>query len=151
MFSATAKHAVLGLLRALYSHLHPRLPIRINAIAPSWTATGIVPKEVIAALGEGNYQSPDVVGRSVTLLMADKERHGELVYSECGKFRDLENGSNGFHAVTKKMLEVAEGDDLAELAVFKKLVKLKEEMENNNNTGAEEMEKGTNAVGMVTE
>ncbi|KAF2024644.1 NAD(P)-binding protein, partial [Setomelanomma holmii] len=102
----TAKHAVLGLLRALYGHLYPKLPIRINAIAPSWTATSIVPKEVLVALGEGNYQSPDVVGRSVTLLMADKERHGELIYSECGKFKDLENGEKGFHAAMKKMLEV---------------------------------------------
>tara|TARA_R110002003_G_scaffold45_5_gene3468 strand:+ start:14122 stop:14982 length:861 start_codon:yes stop_codon:yes gene_type:complete len=151
MFSATAKHAVLGLLRALHGHLHPKLPIRINAIAPSWTATGIVPKAVIAALGEGNYQSADVVGRSVTLLMADKERHGELVYSECGKFKDLENGNNGFHAVTKKMLEVDEGDDLAELGVFKKLAKMKEDLENSNDAGAEELKKGTDAVGMVAE
>ncbi|KAH7084529.1 hypothetical protein FB567DRAFT_84660 [Paraphoma chrysanthemicola] len=144
----TAKHAVLGLLRALYSHLCPKLPIRINAIAPSWTATGIVPKEVLSALGEDKYQTPDVVGRSVTLLMADKERHGELVYSECGKFRDLENGNHGFHAVTKKMLEVDDGEELVELTVLEKLQDKKKELEKNNVSAAKDLKK---AVGLVDE
>jgi NAD(P)-dependent dehydrogenase (short-subunit alcohol dehydrogenase family) len=124
--AATTKHAVLGLLRSLTPQLHPKLPIRINAIAPSWTETAIVPKQIIAALGEGNYQSADVVGRSVTLLMADKERHGELIYSECGKFMDLENGDKGFHALTKKMLRLGEEEELSETGVFAKLTKILE-------------------------
>jgi hypothetical protein len=78
-------------------------------------------------LGEGNYQSADVVGRSVTLLMADKERHGELIYSECGKFRDLENGPKGYHEMTKRMLEVGEGEELQETAVLRKIRKEKDE------------------------
>jgi hypothetical protein len=86
-----------------------------------------VPKAVINALGEGNYQSADVVGRSVTLLMADKERHGELIYSECGKFRDLENGPKGYHEMTKRMLEVGEGEELQETAVLRKIRKEKDE------------------------
>lgn len=122
---------MLGLLRALYSHLYPQLPIRINAIAPSWTDTGIVPREVLAALGEGNYQSADVVGRSVTFLMTDKERHGELIYSDRGKFMDLENGERGYHALTKRMLEVEETEELAELSVFRKLTKMQEDAESN--------------------
>jgi NAD(P)-dependent dehydrogenase (short-subunit alcohol dehydrogenase family) len=127
MCLATSKHAVLGLLRSLTPALHPKLPIRINAIAPSWTETGIVPKAVINALGAGNYQSADVVGRSVTLLMADEERHGELIYSECGKFRDLENGERGYHEMTKRMLEVGEGEELQETAVLRKIRKEKDE------------------------
>lgn len=88
MTTAVSKHAVLGLLRALQPQLNnSKLPIRINAIAPSWTATGIVPSTVIAALGEGNYQSPDVVARSVAVLMADGKRHGELIYSDRGYFK----------------------------------------------------------------
>lgn len=81
----------------------------------------MVPQAVIDALGEGNYQSPDVVGRSVTLLMADKDKHGELVYSDCGRFRDLENGENGYHAVTKRMLGVEEGGEMSETGVLRKL------------------------------
>lgn len=131
----TAKHAVLGLLRSLHANLSPQIPIRINAIAPSWTQTAIVPQAVIDALGEGNYQSPDVVGRSVTLLMADKDKHGELVYSDCGRFRDLENGENGYHAVTKRMLGVEDGGELSETGVLRRL---REEMEGKSGAGAEE-------------
>jgi hypothetical protein len=58
--------------------------------------------------------------------MADKERHGELIYSECGKFMDLENGDKGFHALTKKMLRVGEEEELSETGVFAKLTKILE-------------------------
>jgi NAD(P)-dependent dehydrogenase (short-subunit alcohol dehydrogenase family) len=87
---ATSKHAVLGLMRSLTQHLHPTLPIRINAIAPSWTATGIMPPGVVTAIGEAQFQSPDVPARSAVLLMADGKRHGEMVYSEKGKFVEFE-------------------------------------------------------------
>ena len=142
---------MLGLLRSLYSQLHPKLPIRVNAIAPSWTETGIVPKEVIAALGEGNFQSADVVGRSVTLLMADKERHGHLVYSECGKFRDLESGERGFHALTKRMLDVEQGDEVPEVSVLKDLLQIREEMGKKNEAGVGELEKGIKEVATATD
>jgi hypothetical protein len=78
-----------------------------------------VPKAVISALGEGNYQSADVVGRSVALLMTDEKRHGELVYSECGKFMDLENGEKGYHEITKGMLGVK--GELQETGVLRKM------------------------------
>lgn len=124
--AATTKHAVLGLMRSLTGHLHPNLPIRINAIAPSWTDTGILSPAVLAAIGEGNYQSADVPARSVTLLMADKRRHGEMVYSERGLFKDLENGENGYHHLTAKMLGVEGEEGLSELHVMRELVKMEE-------------------------
>lgn len=111
-------------MRSLTSHLHPNLPIRINAIAPSWTDTGILSPAVLAAVGEGNYQSADVPARSVTLLMADKQRHGELVYSERGHFKDLENGENGYHHLTAKMLGVEGEEGLSELQVMQELVNM---------------------------
>lgn len=116
-------------MRALTSHLHPNLPIRVNAIAPSWTDTGILNPAVLAAIGEGNYQSADVPARSVTLLMADSARHGELVYSECGNFMDLENGPKGYHAHTASMLGVQSEDGLAELKVMRELEKMSEKGE----------------------
>ena len=124
---ATSKHAVLGLVRALYSHLYPNYPIRINSIAPSWTDTGIVPREILAALGEGYYQSADVVGRSVTVLMADEQRHGEMIYSDRGEFMDLENGAKGYHAITKKMLNGDRDEELSVLSVYPKLLRLQQE------------------------
>lgn len=122
--AATAKHAVLGLMRSLHGQLHPRLPIRINAIAPSWTDTGIIPRQVLAVLGEGNYQSADVVARSVTVLMADQKRHGELVYSELGRYMDLENGEKGHHALTAKTLGAESEDELPELKLMRGLLQM---------------------------
>jgi NAD(P)-dependent dehydrogenase (short-subunit alcohol dehydrogenase family) len=119
---ATAKHGVLGLLRALQPQLHPKLPIRINAIAPSWTDTGIVPRAIVAALGEANIQSADVVARSVALLMADNERHGELVYSETGKFMEIENGKTGYHAFTQQMMRGVEIEEKNRLSAAGKRV-----------------------------
>ncbi|KAF9693063.1 hypothetical protein EKO04_008939 [Ascochyta lentis] len=117
----TTKHAVLGLVRSLTSHLHPHLPIRINAIAPSWTDTGILSPAVLAAIGE-NLQPADAPAQSVTVLMADKTRHGELVYSERGHYMDLENGEKGIHYVTAQMLGVQHEGDLTELKVMKELL-----------------------------
>lgn len=51
--------------------------------------------------------------------MADGERHGELVYSERGRFMDLENGKKGYHEVTKRMLGVEE--ELRETSVVRGL------------------------------
>jgi hypothetical protein len=56
-------------------------------------------------MGATNYQSADVAARSAVVCMADGERHGQLVYSECGKFMDLENGERGFHKWMKGVLE----------------------------------------------
>lgn len=83
-----AKHGVLGLIRGLHPLLHPTLPIRINGISPSWTATGLAPKEVVESVVP--TQTPDVVARSVALLMADGGRHGQLIYSVQGKFSEIE-------------------------------------------------------------
>ncbi|KAH9870926.1 hypothetical protein J1614_006498 [Plenodomus biglobosus] len=104
-----SKHAVLGLLRGL----HPQLPptLRLNAIAPSYTDTGIIPPALLAALGPENYQSADVVARSVVNLMASS-RNAELCYSDRGRYLDFENGERGYHACVKSMLGVEEGEEV---------------------------------------
>ena len=56
--------------------------------------------------------------------MADTQRHGELVYSERGHFKDLENGANGYHHLTAKMLGVEGEEGLSELQVMRELVKM---------------------------
>ncbi|KAB8338729.1 hypothetical protein FH972_021674 [Carpinus fangiana] len=85
----TSKHAVLGLMRGLAGHLHPHLPIRINAIAPSWTATGIIPRSAVEAAGVA-IQEPSAVARTVALLMADEARNQQLIYSNEGRFAEIE-------------------------------------------------------------
>ena len=85
---ATAKHGVLGLMRSLVDQLRP-LGIRVNAIAPSWTDTRIVPREALAKVGV-KVQGAEVVARSVAVLAVDKDRHGETIYSSGGVYREVE-------------------------------------------------------------
>jgi len=94
-----------------------------------------VTKELTAVLGEGKYQSADVAGRSATILMADSTRHGELVYSECGRFMDLENGEKGYHALTKRMLGKEDGEEVLEVKVLQRLAEVKAEMERQGKEG----------------
>ncbi|KAJ9662631.1 hypothetical protein H2198_001303 [Neophaeococcomyces mojaviensis] len=86
----TAKHAVLGLMRGLVPMLLPDIPIRVNSISPSWTATGIVPKDVVEKVAGIATQTPAAVARSVAILMADKQRNGQLIYSVEGKYSEIE-------------------------------------------------------------
>jgi NAD(P)-dependent dehydrogenase (short-subunit alcohol dehydrogenase family) len=95
---ATAKHGVLGFMRSLYSQVGPNAPvegesnvkaIRVNAVAPSWTSTGLVPTAVIESVGV-KVQGPDVVARSVALLAVDEKRHGECIYSADGEFKEVD-------------------------------------------------------------
>lgn len=79
--------------------------------------------------------------------MVDKNRHGDLVYSDCGKFKDLENGESGYHAVTRRMLGVQQGGDLSE--TLKKVERRVGEEEGESNEG-EGLKKGVKS-GVVAE
>ena len=82
-----AKHGVLGLMRGLVDQLPAN--VRINAIAPSWTDTRIVPREALAEIGV-SVQGTEVVARSVGVLAVDESRCGETVYSSNGVYREIE-------------------------------------------------------------
>ncbi|KAK8210408.1 hypothetical protein IWZ01DRAFT_278313 [Phyllosticta capitalensis] len=88
---STAKHGVLGLMRSFTLLLHPKLPIRINALAPCWTATKMIPSDFLQSVGVG-FQGPETVARSAALLMADQSRHGQLIYSEEGRYMEIDEG-----------------------------------------------------------
>lgn len=64
-------------------------PIRINTLAPYWTDSKIVNRDVLEAIGCA-VQSPDVVARSASLLMADVSRQGQILYSDTGKVTEVE-------------------------------------------------------------
>lgn len=111
---ATAKHGVLGFMRGLTPLLHPILPIRINAISPSWTITGLCPKGLVEDNLPGvETQEADVVGRSVAILMADPSRHGQLIYSVGGRYSEIE------HAVLAKAAEQIVGPESEDVAMRK--------------------------------
>lgn len=86
----TAKHGVLGLMRGLVPILQPDIPIRVNAIAPSWTRTGLLPEGVVEKFTGVPTQSADVPARSVAILMADPQRNCQLIYSVEGRYYEAE-------------------------------------------------------------
>ncbi len=79
-------------------------------------------QRVFEVLGEDNYQSPDVVARSAVLCMADQTRNGDLIYSNVGKYIELENGDNGFQNLAKKMLS-PNGEALPQVPDFGRAAK----------------------------
>lgn len=87
---SSSKHGVLGLMRGLYPLLTSGgIPIRINAISPSWTYTGLVPAELLDALGV-KAQPAEIAARSALILMADEKRNGQLMHSANGRYREIE-------------------------------------------------------------
>jgi NAD(P)-dependent dehydrogenase (short-subunit alcohol dehydrogenase family) len=86
----TAKHGVLGFMRSMKSSLQiAGLPFRINTITPSWTETALFPRELMTAAG-GIMQTAASVAPSAALLMADKTRTGQVIYSEDGRLWEIE-------------------------------------------------------------
>lgn len=111
------KHGVLGILRGIGNLLDGA--IRLNAVAPSWTATGMVPKEFIEAMDVA-VQSPDIVARSVVLLFADEGRHQEVIYSWDGQCREVNKAEGGLLAMAEELLDYAHNEERV-------MLKLKEE------------------------
>lgn len=86
----TAKHAVLGFMRGMKQLLAEHdVPVRVNAIAPSWTRTGVVPEAVMKQLGV-SLQEPSAAGRAAAGLMADAARDGQMVHVADGRYREIE-------------------------------------------------------------
>ncbi|KAJ5624481.1 hypothetical protein N7510_000790 [Penicillium lagena] len=99
---ATAKHGVLGVLRGVGGQIDSN--IRMNAVAPSWTATGMVPTEAIRSMGVP-VQEPEAVARSVVLLFADQQRYGEVIYSCDGKFIEVNKAKGGLLDSAQSLLK----------------------------------------------
>ena len=88
----SAKHGVLGWMRGIVPNIQmANLPIRVNAVSPSWTITGLVPTELVEVMKDYcEWQKADVVARNVALLMADDSRQGQLHYSVGGRYYEVE-------------------------------------------------------------
>lgn len=89
---ASAKAGIVGFGRNLARLVESSgLPIRVNTLAPSWTSTEVLPNVagVMKAVSHES-QGPEVVARATALLMADKSRHGELIYISDGKYKEIE-------------------------------------------------------------
>jgi NAD(P)-dependent dehydrogenase (short-subunit alcohol dehydrogenase family) len=118
--AATAKAGVIGFGRSFARLVEVAgLPIRVNTLAPSWTATQVLPdlKSLLDAVSE-SCQSPDVVARAVAYLMASKSRHGDLIFVCNGRFTEIEK------AVLAPAYEAIKGDSLSDDAVLAKVMAL---------------------------
>ncbi|KAJ5192289.1 hypothetical protein N7449_008431 [Penicillium cf. viridicatum] len=109
------KHGVLGLIRGVGYQLEGK--VRLNAVAPSWTATGVVPTAFIEDLGVA-VQGPEVVARSVALLFSDQQRHQDVIYSWDGKYLEVNNAKGGLLAATNGIL----GNSANEESVMRKIL-----------------------------
>jgi hypothetical protein len=63
----------------------------------------MVPLESLQAMGVP-VQLPEDVARSVVLLFADENRHGEVIYSAQGKFKEVNKSEGGLLAMTEGLL-----------------------------------------------
>ncbi|KAJ5681054.1 hypothetical protein N7536_012193 [Penicillium majusculum] len=95
------KHGVLGLIRGIGYQLEGK--VRLNAVAPSWTATGVVPTPFIEDLGV-TVQGPEVVANSVMFLFSDHQRHQDVIYSWDGNYLEVNNAKGGLLAATNGIL-----------------------------------------------
>ncbi|KAJ5924363.1 hypothetical protein N7466_008550 [Penicillium verhagenii] len=119
-----AKHGVLGMLRAFVEPFQLQGKVRINAVAPSWTDTGIMPAALFQSVGVG-VQSPEVVARSVVLLFADEKRHGDVLYSWDGNYREINNSPGGLLEGAERLLDNAANEQNAILRIREAFLKAK--------------------------
>ncbi|KAJ5648604.1 hypothetical protein N7490_004976 [Penicillium lividum] len=105
-----AKHGVLGMIRGFVEPLRGK--VRLNAVAPSWTDTGLMPSGVFGALGV-TIQPPEAVAQSVALLFADEKRHGDVIYSWDGKFREVNNAEGGLLQFANQLLDNTDSEESA--------------------------------------
>ncbi|KAF1846783.1 NAD(P)-binding protein [Cucurbitaria berberidis CBS 394.84] len=117
---STAKAGVLGFGRSFARLVEVAgLPIRVNTLAPSWTATQVLPdlENLLAAVSQ-NCQSTAVVARAAAYLMADKSRHGDVIFVCDGNYTEIEK------AVLAPAYESIKGDTLSDDAVLAKVMAL---------------------------
>ncbi|KAI1342888.1 short chain dehydrogenase [Xylariaceae sp. FL0016] len=87
---SVSKHGVVGLMRGMHSTLAVEgLSVRVNAVAPSWTETGIVPAKFLGEVGI-ECQPASAVARAVVVLMADESRAGHLIHIAHGRYKEID-------------------------------------------------------------
>lgn len=112
-----SKHGVIGLMRGTNMHAkNNNLPLRINAVAPSWTRTGLVQvsQTQFEKLGVIS-QPPEAVARSVALLATDETRSGQCIYSRGGEYVEMEESMHATMLKQFRFTGLAEEDERAQV------------------------------------
>ncbi|KAI1330167.1 short chain dehydrogenase [Xylariaceae sp. FL0255] len=87
----SAKHGAVGVLRSMHKLFTSEgLPIRVNAVAPSWTSTNMVPGDVLTKL-DIDVQPPSAIARAVLILMADESRKGHHIVVDHGVYKEVDD------------------------------------------------------------
>ncbi|KAL7917862.1 short chain dehydrogenase/reductase [Trichoderma austrokoningii] len=89
---SAAKHGVFGFGRGFAKIAQSAgLPIRINTLMPSWTASNVLPD--LEGLMKKVSLAPQpalVVARAAAYLMVDGSRQGDVIYVAEGKYKEVE-------------------------------------------------------------
>lgn len=101
-------------MRSLVDRLHPNLPIRINGIAPSWTATGMIPRPIVDASEEigVQFQTSRDVALSVAYLAVTEECHGHVLHSSKAEYQEVDGP---ILTATYNILKESDGDIMLRL------------------------------------
>jgi hypothetical protein len=82
---------VIGFLRAMKLQLHPKIPIRINVVAPGWTETGITAGVVKEFKRVGVViQPPVAIGVAVAKLVTNPSYHGHTFFVASNQYAEFE-------------------------------------------------------------
>lgn len=67
------------------------LPIRINTLMPSWTATNLI-QDLPTFISDAKHQAQSgmAVARAASYLMVDGSGQGDVVYVDVGKYTEIE-------------------------------------------------------------
>lgn len=95
------------------------MPIRVNTLAPSWTATQVLP-DLDGLLKAVDYeaQTTDVVARAAAYLFVDGKRHGDVVFVCGGKYKEIEK------AILAKAYEEVRGSEPSDDEVLARIMAL---------------------------
>lgn len=119
---AAGKHGIIGFLRAMKLQLYPKLPIRLNVVAPGFTESAITASALSTFKAVGLMIQPaSAIALAVGKLAIDSSYHGKALFvarNECAEFEGpiLEvtaqcvGSSNGNPEQFKRLIEAMKAD-----------------------------------------
>ncbi|KIW97745.1 uncharacterized protein Z519_01329 [Cladophialophora bantiana CBS 173.52] len=86
----SAKHGIIGFLRAMKTQLYPKIPVRLNVVAPGWTQSAITAGILDTFKSVGvPIQPASAIGLAVAKLATDPKYHGNSLFvanDQCAEF-----------------------------------------------------------------
>ena len=122
IIEAAGKHGIIGFLRAMKLQLYPKLPIRLNVVAPGFTESAITASALSTFKAVGLIIQPaSAIALAVGKLATDTTYHGQALFvarNECAEFEGpvLEataqcvGSSNGSPEQFKRLIETMKAD-----------------------------------------